>query len=67
MQQVCQFVTLQDLTLQNIEICFTQMRICHWKFEGDTLCAFSPWGVNIEGCYYVNIGVWAYEPRILHP
>jgi len=46
MQQVCKLVILQDLNLQNIEICFTLPRIYHWKFEEDTLCPLGPWGVN---------------------
>jgi len=37
MQQVCQLVILQDPTLKNIVICFNLPRICHWKFEEDTL------------------------------
>jgi len=44
MQEICQFVTLQDPTIQNIEICFTLLRICHWKFAEDWLCVFSNWG-----------------------
>jgi len=38
MQQVYKLVTLQDPSLQNIEICFILLRICHQKFELDTLC-----------------------------
>jgi len=29
-------------------------------------CLQSCWKCVVEGCYYVSIGVWAYEPKILH-
>jgi len=42
MQQVGKLVTLQDPSLQNIEVCFTLPRICHFKFEKDTLYPLGP-------------------------
>jgi len=54
MQQVCPLVTLQDPSLQNIEICFTLLRICHCKFEEDTLCLLGPWGVKYEMFFLIH-------------
>jgi len=48
MQKVYQLLTLQDLSLQHIKICFTLPRICHWKFEEDILCPLGPSRVKLK-------------------
>jgi len=58
MWQVCKFVTPHDPSLQNIEICFNLPRICHWKFQEDTLCLLGPWGVKATPCLHV---VWKFQ------
>jgi len=42
MKQVYKLVTLEDPSLQNIEICFSLLKIFHSKFEKDTLCPLGP-------------------------
>jgi len=40
------YYSTRSYYLQNIENCFTLLRICHQKFEDGTLCPLSPWGVK---------------------
>jgi len=48
MQQVYKIFTLEDPSLQNIEIFFTLLRICHWKCKEDTLCSLGTWEIKVH-------------------